>query len=355
MDGEPDMFRGIGEVAGHVVDRWRWWHDALKGKTGQITTTPEQGYYRVRYKDKKTGQSGQWEPVAIWFDEDSQGWLAYRNGSEVHADEIWIGACRNPITIEAYDKAMGGGGFDDEPEKAPGIGHNSPEADPLDALRIEYLGEKELAEEFLRSPVQSDDAASKAAIWSKRLADIAKRATDLHRVEKQPSLDVGRRVDEKWRELKEDPKALSTRLKRHTDDFLREKDRKERERQRAAQEESDRLRREAEAAALAARHADILEDEEILAARHAEIERINEQAAAAQREAEARNVAAGRTGAKVSLRTFVSAEIIDFDALLVALKGRDEIKELVQSLANRAAKAGIELPGMKIVEERRAV
>jgi hypothetical protein len=30
------------------------------------------------------------------------------------------------------------------------------------------------------------------------------------------------------------------------------------------------------------------------------------------------------------------------------------MKELVQSLANRAAKAGVELPGMKIRQEQRA-
>lgn len=344
-----DSFEPIGAVAANLVNRWSWWQAALKGSFGAITTTPEQGYYRCRYK------GGQWEPVAIWLDEESGGWLAYRNGSEVHADDVWISACRHPITIEAYEKAMGGGGFDDEPEKAPGIGHNRDEVDPLDALRIEYLGEKELAEEFLRAPVKTRADADKAAIWSKRLADIAKRATDLHRVEKQPSLDECRRVDEKWRELRDDPKALATRLKRHIDDWLREEDRIERERQRLAREEADRLRREAEAAEHARRHADVLESEDTLAAREAEIDRLEQQAIAAEREAEARNAQAGRTGAKVALRTFVSAEITDFDALLIALKDRAEIREQVQSLANRAAKAGVELPGMKIVEERRAV
>ena len=56
----------------------------------------------------------------------------------------------------------------------------------------------------------------------------------------------------------------------------------------------------------------------------------------------------------MSLRTFVSAEITDYDALLIALKDHSEVKELVQSLANRAAKSGVVLAGMKIVEERRA-
>ncbi|MER8967700.1 hypothetical protein NKI25_18595 [Mesorhizobium sp. M0808] len=61
-----------------------------------------------------------------------------------------------------------------------------------------------------------------------------------------------------------------------------------------------------------------------------------------------------RTGAKVSLRTFVTAEITDYDALVMALKDRPEVREIIQTLANRAAKSGVEIAGMKAVEERRA-
>lgn len=343
-----ETFQSIGDVAATVVDRWAWWQNALNGKFGQITTTPEQGYFRVRPK------GGQWQPVAIWFDEDASKWLAYRAGREVHADDIWTWACRQPITFEAYEKAMAGNGFDDEPEKAPGIGHNKAEADPLDALRIEYLGEKELADAFLKSPIKTKADADKAAIWSKRLSDISKRATDLHKVEKQPSLDESRRIDEKWRELKEDPKALSVSLKRHMDEFLREQDRIEQDRQRRAREEADRIRREAEEAMRAAAHADVLEDDDTSAARQAEIDRLAQLATDAEREALARNSTAGRTGAKVALRTFISAEITDIEQLLMALKDRPEVIELAQSLANRAAKAGVKLAGMKIVEEKRA-
>ncbi|MBP2462079.1 MULTISPECIES: hypothetical protein [unclassified Rhizobium] len=76
--------------------------------------------------------------------------------------------------------------------------------------------------------------------------------------------------------------------------------------------------------------------------------------AAAAKETQARNASAGRTGAKVSLRTFVFAEITDFDALLLALKDRAEIREVVETLANRAARSGVELAGMAIKSEQRA-
>src|SRR5690606_25196695 len=86
-----------------------------------------------------------------------------------------------------------------------------------------------------------------------------------------------------------------------------------------------------------------------------EADRLAAEARAKEQEAAARKVSAGRTGARTSIRVEKKGEITDFDALLTALKDRAEIKELVQSLANRAAKAGVELPGMKIVEVEKVI
>ncbi len=307
---------------------WHWWQEALAGHFGPIhDSDPQQGYYRTRFKNKP------WEPVAIWF-EDGQ-WNAMRGERAVDAAEIWTWCCRNPITYEAYTKAIEGGGWDDEPE-APKIGHNLPE-DPYEALQVEFAAEKEQAEAFLKLPIKTQADADRAAVWSKRLATIAKKATDLHKVEKQPALDEGRRIDDKWRALKDDPADLSKRLKRHMDVYLREQQRIELERQRRAQEEADRKRREADEAA---RFASVANDDAAVG----EAKRKQEEAAQAERDAQARNASAGRTGAKVSLRTFVYAEITDYDALLIALKDRPEIREVVESLANRAAAQASSLP-----------
>lgn len=320
------------------VNAWEWWTNALAGKFGPIHDgCPEHGYYRTRFKDKP------WEPVAIWCEDGK--WYAMRGERQVDASEIWTWCCRAPITYEAYTKAIEGGGWDDEPE-APAIGHNLP-ADPFEALQVEFAAEKEQAEAFLKLPIKTQADADRAAVWSKRLSTIAKKATDLHKVEKQPHLDAGRNVDNKWRDLKEEPDALSKKLKRHLDDYLREQQRIEMERQRKAQEEADRKRREAEEAAREA-----AQQENAAAA--AEAKRLQDEAAQAEREAQARNASAGRTGAKVSLRTFVYAEIIDFDALLMALKNRAEIREVVEMLASRAARSGVELAGMAIKSEQRA-
>ncbi|WEA24065.1 hypothetical protein [Rhizobium binxianense] len=332
------------------VNIWAWWQAALAGNIGPIHDgDPQQGYYRTRFKDKP------WEPVAIWFEDGK--WHAMRADRQVDASEIWTWACRHPITYEAYTKAIEGAGWDDEPE-APAIGHNLP-SDPFEALKIEFAAEREQAEAFMKKPITTQAEADRAAIWSKRLSTIAKKATDLHKVEKQPHLDAGRNVDNKWRELKEEPDAISKKLKRHMDAFLQEEARKERERQTAARAEADRIQREADAARVAAEKAAAINDNDAaaIAAQNnaiAEAERLAQQAAAAERDAQARNASAGRTGAKVSLRTFVFAEITDFDALLMALKDRPEIKEVVDTLANRAARSGVELAGMAIRSEQRA-
>ncbi|SMF65553.1 hypothetical protein SAMN02982989_3375 [Xaviernesmea oryzae] len=333
---------------------WFWWQEALAGRIGPIHDGhPQQGFYRTRFKDKP------WEPVAIWF-EDGE-WHALRGERKVDASDVWTWCCRNPITHEAYTKAIEGAGWDDEPE-APAIGHNLPD-DPFEALQVEFAAEKEQAEAFLKQPIKTQADADRAAIWSKRLSTIAKKASDLHKVEKQPHLDAGRAVDNKWRELKEEPDALSKKLKRHMDDYLREQQRIEMERQRKAREEADRIAREAEEARLAAEKAaakkiaDGISDAAAIAEhnnRIAEAERLAEQAAQAERDAQARNMSAGRTGARVALRTFVSARIVDYDKALRALGNHPEMKALVETLANRAVRAGVEVEGVERFEEQRA-
>lgn len=349
MSTEVDMFQKAGDVAAVLVNRWGWWIDALRGKFGPIHDgEPQQGYYRVRRKDSP------WEPVAIWQDEDSGAWLAYRDGKEVRAEDIWTWCCRNPISFEAYEKAVAGGGFDDEPKTAPGIGDNSGEADPFDALRIEYLGEKELAEEFMKQKVTTQAQADKVAIWAKRLTTIKTKAEGLHKVEKQPHLDAGRSVDDKWRELKTEPDELAKRLKAHIKSFLQEQIRAEEDRQRKAREEADRIRRQAEEAARQAASVENTADREKAEEAAA---RTLQAARDAEQEAEARTVNAGRTGARVSMRTVKVGVVTDYGkaaAALVAMKHKDLLTE-IDRLAQRAATAGMPFDGMEVREDEKVV
>lgn len=316
-----------------------YWSNALAGNLGPISDgDPQCGFYRRRlFKD------GPFVPVAIW--KDGEALIALVDGKPVGAEDLWTWVCDKPITESEYHKVMGGGDWSDEPRKAT-VPSNMP-ADPFEALKIEFAAEQEVAAELLAKPVTEQSHADQIAVLTKRLSGIKSKATNLHKVEKQPFLDGGRNVDDKFRDLKEEPDTLTKKLKRHLDAYLLEQQRAEQERQRLAREEADRKQREADEAAAKAAAAN-----DDSAAKDAQ--RLANEAAQAEREAQSRKAAAGRTGAKVSLRTFVSAQITDFDALLMALKDRPEIQECVEALANRAAKSGVELPGMKIISEQRA-
>lgn len=345
----------IGNIATKLVDRWAWYQAALKDPT-QIGNTlkiydgePQQGYYRVRPK------GGQWEPVAIFYPEDSDSIVAYRNGKEVRADDIWLWCCRHPISFEAYEKAMAGGGFDDEPAPARGIGDNSGEADPFDALTIEYLGEKEQAESFLKTPVKTKADADRAAIWADRLKKIASKATAFHKVEKQPFLDGGRAVDEKWRGLKEEPGTVVDALRAHVKPYFAELKRQEEERQRIAREKAEQERREAEEKARAAREAAAKAEEGDLAAEKArqEAEDAARRAKEAEKEAEARKVSAGRTGARMGMKTetvYVVTDYLKAATAMLAL-GNADLKAEIDRLAKRLMKAGVPLDGVEARDE----
>jgi hypothetical protein len=348
-----------------MSDAYAFWRKAIELGAGRElsrehleqlgnTLEPQSGFWRRRaYKD------GPYVAIAIWRDGTGKLWCMQNGRAKDCDDNLWASCCKWPITEELYHSVTDGGGW---PEEPPTRQDNQPAktGDAFVDLSAEYEAEREQAEDFLKKPITTQQQADTAAVWSKRIAAIAKKATDLHKVEKQPSLDEGRRVDDKWRDLKEQPADLSKRLKRHMDAFLQEQERVERERVRAAQAEADRIRREAEEAEKRAAEAALAVERapgvasDLQAEAEAEADRLAKQAAEAEREAQAHNPNAGRTGAKVSLRTFVSARVTDYREAALALLTHPEMRALIDQLANRAVKAGTVLPGVEKVEERRA-
>lgn len=333
-----------------------FWQAALKdpaqigAKLPVHENDPQPGFYRMRAKD----EGADMVPVAIW--EGAAGIVA-KVGSAMaqHVDAIWTFCCRYPVSEQDYRDAIDGKGWKDTPPEAErGMGDNLPD-DPFEALVIEVNGEAETAKELLKKPVTTQDQADKIANFSKRVSALGKKADELFAVEKRPILDAGKAVDNKFRDVRDITTKVTKDLKRALDAFLAEQRRIEAERQRKAAEEAAAIRRKAEAAAAkAAEEQSNPNDPEQLAAK-AEADRLADEAKRAEKEAEARQVSAGRTGSKVSLRKTKFAVITDFDALLMALKDREEIRELVQSLANRAAKSDVDLPGMKIDTKEEAV
>ncbi|SFQ33441.1 hypothetical protein SAMN05216176_102635 [Nitratireductor indicus] len=334
-----NTFANAGEVAQvAIVERWGWWQGALadpsKIGTEELPIHPGEyqlGYYRTRRKN------GPWEPVGIYPDENGVV-VGFRNGRQVEdLVDLFLWSCRNPISYEAYVKADAGEGFDDEPP-APAIGDNSGASDPFEALKLELAGEVEQLTDFMRKPVETQADADRCGIWAKRCSDLAKRINSLRETVKAPHLAKCREIDGEFKPVEAEAKEWATKAKRHVEPFLIAEKRKRDEEARKAREEAERKRQEA------------------IKAQNEEAKAIALKAAQdAEKAAEAPKASAGRTGARVSIRVEKRGEIVDQDAFYQAVRDRSEITDLLQSLANRAAKSGFDLPGMKIVEIEKAV
>jgi hypothetical protein len=335
-----------------MSDVYAWWREALANpqKIGKelavIEAEPQCGYYRAKNQD------GAFVPVAIWMHEGAL--VAMRGSSQIDPIAVWTWCCRQPVSYEAYTAARDNGRWaDDAPhiEREITKEDNLP-TDPAERMQLQLAGELEEATRFLKQAITSQEDADKAAVWSKRVSGLYKEADDAFKAEKAPILKAAKACDEKWR-WRDDAKELATRLKRHLDAWLLKLQREEEERQRKAREEAERIRREAEAKARAAEAEAARSSVDAERAKR-EADEAAARAAQAEREAEARKTAAGRTGAKVSLRTFVSARVTDYDAAHMALKDHPDMRALVEQLANRAVKAGVSLAGVERVEEQRA-
>jgi hypothetical protein len=309
---------------------------------GGITDEPRSGFYRKSlYKD------GPHVPVAIWHD-GARLWCIQGDQEKI-AGDIWTFCAWWPIPEQMYRDAVEGKPWPDEP---PAISkeHNLPPK----------TGD-EIADEFLKRPITTQEQADQIAVWAKRVGMIFRKADDLFNVEKRPWLDGGQKVDDKWR-WRKDCEGLGKTLKRALDGWLRELDRQEQERQRKAREEADRIRREADEAERRAAEAAVkAETQPGVASRfqaeaEAQADLLAQRAADAAKATQARPIYAGRTGAKASLRTYYVPEITDYDALLLAIKDEPEIRKAVQTVAERIARTkDAALPaGMVRKEEKRA-
>ena len=321
---------------------YTFWQNALAGREQPVhESEPHEGFW---YKRQKTGPR---LPVATWW--DGGGTLVAKVGfadAPKMADpiELWTWICRTPVSEEDYRAAYEAGAWPDDPPPARGsVAGDNLSGDPAEALEAELSGEEETTKEFLAKPVETQAQADKAAVWAKRVTEISKRAVDQHGVEKRPHLEAGKIVDQKWFPLRDRANSLASLLKQHVTPFLQAQKRAEEKRAREAAEEAARLRDEA--AQLAE------EDDQRSVDRAAELAR---QADVAEKASVPKNASAGRTGAKVSLRTEKRARIVDFDACLQALKTHPDLKALVEQLANRAVRAGVPLAGVEVEEVTKA-
>jgi hypothetical protein len=176
----------------------------------------------------------------------------------------------------------------------------------LDALRIE-------ASRILRAgPAKTQDEVDQASDVANELMACEKRAIAGHRAEKAPLLAETKAIDKKWFVLRDAACDIKEQIRfRVITPFL------------------------------------TMRKRQVELARQEALQR-------GETPAEAR-VAAGSLQRTTALRTVVSARINNYPAALAYFAAHSEVRELVQTLADRTIRAGGQVPGCERIEEERAV
>lgn len=318
---------GDGDGSRTLTDAYENWRRRLAGENVPIHDgKPECGRYKMRRQ-----KNGPFLPVAI-FMKDGEMFAAV--GKEfVDPESIWLHAVKNPVSEADYKHAMQHGHFPDEPPPRT-VGDNNPPDTIEEIIPLEI----EQASEWLRSigEITSQRDADIAGNRVSALRELKKQVEAKHKKEKEPHLAAGRAVDAKYKPLIEDVDGACKALLAAVTKFLNA------ERDRKAKEAREAYEREVAARVLERAQA------------RDEGEPVEEELALPPPPQPVKVNAGGARGAKIALRSETIAVITDYEAVLHHFAHHEDIESCVQKLANRAAKAGVQVPGVKIEKVQKA-
>lgn len=308
-----------------ILDEYGFWRRALAGeKIGSKAlpvheNDPQPGFYRRRYKKNEP-----YAPVAIWRDGDTL--ICLVDGKEQMADEVWTWCCRYPVSEQQYhDRVQTGRWWDDaapDGDLVHDTSTNNPPTDPVEILKGRIDAACTNAATY--AEIGDDKMAASAQACRSLLLELGGEADKTREAEKKPHLDAGRIIDGKFMPLvKSAQKAadgIRAALRVHENRKLREAE----EAARKAQEAIPRP---------PGPSADVVD------------------AAVPVPVLAIQTTIQGATGRAASIRMVKVAKVTDQDLAYTALKAHKELVELIAHLAQRAANAGVSLPGVEITEE----
>lgn len=289
-------------------DQYEFWRRRLAGEELPIHDGEYQaGFYRM--KDR----SGASHPVAYWFAKD--GTIRCRIGTkdvnEQTAAERWMWASKWPITHELYKAVIAGASWPDQSE-AVTRSNNAPPDNSFEGLSaaIDDLS-REAAALVNKGAAHTQDEADRASDLANRLSDLWTQADTARKAEKKPHDDEAKRVQAKWLPVLTAAEVYE-RLKRAViTPFLNAKEAAERE----AREEAAK-------------------------------------AGAPLPEPTRSTTKAGTRGRSVALRPVKSVEVTDRAALLAYFADGDLMTAALQEWAEKAVRAGVTPPGVKVTETK---
>lgn len=236
---------------------WSAWA-ALKASKGSPKPDSDivAGFWKL-----PNGIAGTALPVATWKD---GAWLASINGAEAIDKDCgaeWSGflaktwpklvAVEHAAYLAALDKGVWPDGTPLKKDQRGGMGDNAPPEGSVEALLAEAAGHLESARNLVKAGgAKTEEDADIASNLAKTLTETKSKIVAAHKVEKQPWLDGGREVDNKFFPTRD---GLETAAKTIKDRVINPY---QVEQRRIRDEAIAKKRAEAEAAAAAGREAE---------------------------------------------------------------------------------------------------
>lgn len=325
-----------------MADIYQNWRDRLAGKDVPVVEDrPDPGRYKMRRH-----RDAPWLPVAIGRDPDGNI-VALVDGKVEDPLKIWTWCAKNPVSADAYNARIKDGHWPDESK--PVALSNMP-ADPFERLKAESDDKLEQLKALAAKGIADQTDCDKATNIQRQLAELNRQADAMFKAEKQPHLDAGRAVDEKFRFREKLVSAQAFARTKLVEPFLKAKEKREREEaERKFREEQARIAAERER--IQAERAKHIADEPVLALTDPEPE-LPEMPTAPE---PVKVQSGGGVGRKAGLRTVWVPVMTDYPAALAHFAENAKVKELIQTLGAQAVKAGARsVPGFEIKEDRKA-
>ena len=235
--------------------------------------------------------------------------------------EVWNYCCRHPVTAEAYEQALMGEGWqDDDPTVASMMGHNVGDSDDLAALADQIENAKVGAEAY--RDIESEEQAAKAQSLRSRMNELAGKADKICEAFKKPHLEAGKAIDQKWMPLVKEAKGVADQLRKYIEVFktaqLLQRRLEERQREEAARKAGE------DAAPPPLPPVD--------------------------------TTIKGNYGRAASVGTeLVVTKVTDDLALFHFLRGNPDLTQFMQTMAQKALRAGMTVPGIEIRRESKDI
>jgi hypothetical protein len=326
-----------------VTDIYHHYREMLAGRDVPIhEDVPYAGRYAIKRNNVRL-------PVAIGPDASGE-LVAVVDGKQVDPLSIWVSCAKHPVTQEAYKFRKQNGYWPDEP---PPVARSNMPADPFEALKLTIDQRQAMAAELLdKHPlIKSQEVCNLFRNLQAEILSDIKEADGMHEVEKRPHLEAGRTIDEKFR-FRATAKVLADRLRSRFETYLKEEERRQQaEAARKHREEMERV--EAERKRLQAERDKLMRDDPI-AALTSDAPELPELPLAPE---QVKVQAGGGFGRKAGLRTDWVGEIEDYAKVLGHFSDHPDVRALIEKLVKstvKTSKGTAKIPGVKIIEDRRA-